>query len=29
LTYYANDDRLIGEGAQGQPVQSRIDRSRK
>jgi hypothetical protein len=29
LTYYANDDRLLGEGAPGQPVESRLNRSRK
>ena len=29
LTYYANDDRLLGEGATGQPVESRLNRSRK
>jgi lipopolysaccharide export system protein LptA len=29
LTYFANDDRLLGEGAPNQPVQSRIHRSSK
>jgi lipopolysaccharide export system protein LptA len=29
LTYYANDDRLLGDGAPGQPVESRLNRSRK